>query len=324
VTVVGAINCPGDPDHGLVGAHPCMVALRDAIRRAARMDAPVVVWGPTGAGKELVARALHALSDARRRLFCPVNVAAVPEALVETELFGSVRGGFTGACDRRGLIEAAAGGTLFLDEAGDLPRAVQPKLLRALETGEVRRVGGTAVGEARFRLVVAVQDDPRTLMESGRWREDLYYRVTGIVLRVPPLAERRSDIPLLVAAFVEREHLPPPTAEAIDRLRAHDWPGNVRELQRVLVRAAFQSRNGVLEEADVVDAVRAQSGAAADARPLPLEAARIAHVRATVAAFAGNRRQAAHALGISPRHLYRLLARSQERDCRTDTDVTGA
>jgi DNA-binding NtrC family response regulator len=247
---------------GMLGSHPAMLELFDAIRRAANSKAPVVISGPTGCGKELVARAAHSLSDGQGRPFCPVNVAALPEALVESELFGSVRGAFTGAlADRPGLVEAAAGGTLFLDEAGELARPVQAKLLRVLEVGEFRRVGAVATTVARFRLVVAVQIDAAELLASQAWREDFYYRVTALVLRIPPLAERRSDIPLLARSFAEAEGLPPVEAAGMAVLQAHDWPGNVRELQRTLLRAAHQAWPGALD-AGAIHAALATGGVA--------------------------------------------------------------
>jgi DNA-binding NtrC family response regulator len=293
---------------GLLGEHPVMLRLFDAIRGAAALDAPVVVSGPTGSGKELVAHALHDLSDAARGPFCPVNVAALPEPLVESELFGSSRGAFTSAvADRRGLIEAADQGTLFLDEAGDLAAQVQAKLLRALEGGEIRRVGSTAVGFARFRLVIAVRADPLTLLQAGRWRDDFYYRVTGIVLRVPPLAARSSDIPLLARAFARASGLPDIELEAMRSLEQHGWPGNVRELQRALVRAVHHSRGGSITAEAVRSALAETDSDPVPAAALLLGRAKARHVRAMVEACGGDTYQAAVALGISRSHVYRLL-----------------
>lgn len=292
---------------GMLGSHPAMLDLFAGIKRAALLDAPVVVYGPTGSGKELVARALHALSAMNDGPLCVVNVSALPDTLVESELFGSSRGAFTGAVsDRRGLIESAAGGTLFLDEAGELPTHVQVKLLRALEYGEVRRIGAAAAVATRFRLAVAVQTDPVALRDAGRWRDDFYYRVTGVVLRVPSLAERRTDIPMLASAFARAQGLPALDPDAVVLLERHAWRGNVRELQRSLMRAAYHATGGSLSAA----AVRAALGDAPTAEPSrgsSLDGIKARHVRETVAAYAGDTRRAAAALGISRSHVYRLL-----------------
>lgn len=292
----------------MLGTHPTMLALYDAIRRAAVLDAPVLVSGPTGCGKELVARALHALSAAGRGPFCPVNVAALPEGLVESELFGNTRGAFTGAvADRRGLIEAAAGGTLFLDEASDLAAHAQAKLLRVLEDGAVRRVGAVGARVARFRLIAAIQVDPGALLRAGRWRNDFYYRITGIVLRVPPLAARGSDIALLARAYVRAHGLPEIEPRAMALLERHTWPGNVRELQRALVRATHHSGSGTITRGAVRAALEEADGEVAPAEADSLAAAKCRHVRSTVAACGGDTRRAAERLGISRCYVYRLL-----------------
>lgn len=239
MTIVGAIGPGSDATLGMVGCHPLMEALREEIRRAARLQAAAVVWGPTGVGKELVARALHQVSAERGGPFVPLNVAELATSVIENELFGSVPGGFTDATDRAGLIEAAAGGVLFLDEGGDLDRGVQAKLLRVLDDGEVRRIGGTAAVRVRFRLVLAVQEPPALLLASRRWREDFFYRTAVVPLRVPPLAERRSDIPVLTQAFVGRWYAPGIEPAALECLGRWSWPGNVRELHQTLLRAAF-------------------------------------------------------------------------------------
>lgn len=298
----------GSSFFGLVGAHPTMLALFDSIRRAACLEAPVVVCGPTGSGKELVARALHRVNGTRDGPFCPVNVAALPEGLVESELFGSTRGAFTSAiADRRGLIEAAAGGTLLLDEASEIQAGIQAKLLRTLEYGEIRRVGAAGTSTARFRLVVAVQDEPALLRDRRQWREDFYYRVTGIVLRVPALAERASDIPLLARAFTRTQGLPEVEPDGMMLLKRHPFPGNVRELQHALVRATYHSRGGAI----TAGAIRASLEDAGDHHPaasvLPLHKLRADHVRQAVDSCAGDTRRAAALLGISRSQVYRIL-----------------
>ena len=300
---------------GLRGAHPCMIELHDAIRRAAALDAAVVVWGPTGSGKELVARAVHQLSAERRGPFCAVNVAALPEGVVESELFGVVRGAFTGAViDRPGIVESAEGGSLFLDEAGDLPLWLQPKLLRVLDYGEVRRVGATKTLPVAFRLIVAVQDDPYEIRRAGRWRDDLYYRITSVVLRVPPLKERRSDIPDLANAFLRSRKLPGIESAGLKGLLQYDWPGNVRELQQTLLRAAFYADGGDIKSAHVAQALATAPLIHRTVEASTLGAVRREHVRQVVSACAGDTQRAAEILGISRRHVYRLLHTAPEGD----------
>lgn len=293
---------------GLVGQHPRMLALRDAIRRAAGLDTPVVVCGPTGAGKELVVRALHRLSACAEGTFCPVNVAALPESLLESEMFGSARGAFTGAvADRRGLAESAHGGTLFLDEAGELPLHVQAKLLRVLESGEVRRLGAVHATRSRFRLIVAAQEEPCALLRDGRWRGDFFYRVTGVVLPVPALREHTEDIASIAQAFLRTQDLPDLDAAAVALLEIQRWPGNVRELQHVLVRASFHARTGTIGREHVLAALRDGAAAAVLEEPQSLQALRHHHVRRTVQACDGDTRRAADLLGISRAYVYRLL-----------------
>jgi DNA-binding NtrC family response regulator len=306
----------------MIGRHPAVVALLDSIRRAAPLDAPVLIHGATGVGKELVAERLHTLSG-RRGGLVSINVAGLPEALVESELFGAVRGAYTGAAsDRRGLVETSAGGTLYLDEAADLSLAVQAKLLRVLETGQVRPVGAAFDRHVRFRLVVSLQQDARTLVASGRWREDFFYRVAGICLHVPRLAERSSDIPALVRHFLAQIGRPAVDESDCAPLLRHHWPGNVRELRRVVERAAFLAGDegigaehlhralGVLVEAQARPAgVPADVAfAPADGAPRTLREMERAHIEATLAEVAGNTKAAARLLGLSLSQLYRRFA----------------
>ena len=303
-------ECAGEASFcGLVGRHPLMLALRDEIRRAAGLDAPVVVCGPTGAGKELVARALHASGPNGVGPFCPVNVAALPESLLESEMFGSARGAFTGAvADRRGLAETAHGGSLFLDEAGDLPLHVQAKLLRVLDSGEVRRLGATQARCACFRLIAAVQEEPCVLLRDRRWRQDFFYRVTGVLLRVPALQEHSRDIPLLAHAFLKARRLPDLEAEGLAVLARHAWPGNVRELQQTLLRAAFHGADGLIT-AHAIRAALEDGGNGHSAHGArSLDAARRRHVREVVDACAGDTGAAAVQLGISRSQVYRILS----------------
>lgn len=313
------------PFFGLIGAHPAMLALFDSIRRAACLDVPVVICGPTGSGKELVARALHRVNGTRGGPFCPVNVAALPEGLVESELFGSTRGAFTSAvADRRGLIEAAAGGTLLLDEASDLPAGIQAKLLRVLEYGEIRRVGAAGTVTARFRLVVAAQDDPAALRDCRQWREDFYYRVTGIVLRVPSLSQRASDIPLLARAFIRAQELPDVEPAGMALLEQHAFPGNVRELQHTLIRAAYHAHGDTIREASISAALE-DSGHHPPAASVPsLRSVRVDHVRRVVDACGGDTQRAAELLGISRSQVYRILGQSsspRKSEIRVDANT---
>jgi DNA-binding NtrC family response regulator len=225
-----------------IGDHPSMLEVSRRIRLVARHSTSVLIQGPTGTGKELVARALHRLSPRASRAFVALNCAAIPEALLEAELFGHTRGAFTGAVQGRvGRIEAANGGTLFLDEIGEMPLALQAKLLRFVENGELQRVGENEPVKVDVRLVAATHRALAKLATEGSFRSDLYYRLSVFLIRTPTLAERIEDLPDLVAHFLERMSQRSPaksiSADALSALRAYPWPGNVRELEHVLERA---------------------------------------------------------------------------------------
>jgi DNA-binding NtrC family response regulator len=238
----------------LLGASPVMETLRETIRRVAPADAGVLVMGENGTGKELVARALHEGSPRRARALVTVNCAAIPPTLFESELFGHARGAFTGATEaRRGKFQAADGGTLFLDEIGEVPLALQPKMLRALESGEVERVGGRDPERVNVRVVAATNRDLESEVRAGRFREDLYYRLLVVPIRVPPLRDRCSDIAGLATHFLEAacrrnrvraRHLDP---GALAVLEAHSWPGNVRELRNAMERVAILASGDTIE-----------------------------------------------------------------------------
>lgn len=241
----------------LVGNSPCMLEISRRIRRVAARTTPVLIEGPTGSGKELVAQALHRLSSRSRRPLVAINCAAIPEALLEAELFGHTRGAFTGAVQGRvGRIEAADGGTLFLDEIGEMPLGLQAKLLRFVESGELQRVGDNATVKVDVRIIAATHQPLAQHTHSGEFRADLYYRLAVFLIRTPALAEHLEDLPLLVDHFLEK--MGRETAvrtiddKAMAALRAHSWPGNVRELEHVLERAAILAGDSsVLTMADI-------------------------------------------------------------------------
>lgn len=228
----------------LVGTAPCMLEVSRRVRLVAPRTTPVLIEGPTGSGKELVAEALHRLSARSRKPFVAINCAAIPEALLEAELFGHTRGAFTGAVQGRvGRIEAADGGTLFLDEIGEMPLALQSKLLRFVECGELQRVGDNETVRVDVRIVAATHRQLAHQAAAGGFRSDLYYRLAVFLIRTPALSDHAQDVPLLVEHFLEKLGRDAPMKRldptALARLMAHDWPGNVRELEHVLERAVI-------------------------------------------------------------------------------------
>ena len=322
---------------GMVGASPAMRALARTIERVAPTEATILIAGESGTGKELVARALHDASARRRGPFVAVNCSALPGELVESELFGVVKGAFTGADrDREGLFQAAGGGTLFLDELGDMSLAAQAKLLRVLESREVTRVGSTKAIRVDARVVAATHRPLAAMAREGRFREDLLFRLQVVTLEIPPLRERREDIvPLALhfaAASAAAHGVPPRTlGDAARRaLLAHDWPGNVRELRNAIERAVLLAEGETIEPVDLPPAVRetAFRGGALDLRApfrpaeaaladLPFAEARDEAVRAFETAFlraalerhGGNVSRAARALGMHRQSLQKMLAR---------------
>jgi DNA-binding NtrC family response regulator len=233
-----------EPIPELIGSSPTMLEVSRRIRLVAARSTPVLIEGPTGSGKELVAEALHRLSNRSRKPFVAINCAAIPEALLEAELFGHTRGAFTGAIQgRTGRIEAADGGTLFLDEIGEMPLALQSKLLRFFESGELQRIGDNETVKVDVRIVAATHQPLAEHAQSGLFRADLYYRLAVFLIRTPALVEHMEDLPQLVAHFMERMGRKMPVkridASAMTRLIAHGWPGNVRELEHVLERATI-------------------------------------------------------------------------------------
>jgi DNA-binding NtrC family response regulator len=241
----------------LIGDAACMIEISRRVRLVAPRTTPVLIEGPTGSGKELVAEALHRLSPRSRKPFVAINCAAIPEALLEAELFGHTRGAFTGAVQGRiGRIESADGGTLFLDEIGEMPLALQSKLLRFVECGELQRVGDNETVKVDVRIVAATHRPLAQQTQTGGFRSDLYYRLAVFLIRTPSLAEHAQDLPLLVDHFMQRMGRDAPVKRidlgAMDLLVAHDWPGNVRELEHVLERGAILAGDeAVLTPADI-------------------------------------------------------------------------
>jgi DNA-binding NtrC family response regulator len=241
----------------LIGNAPCMLEVGRRVRRVAPRMTPVLIEGPTGSGKELVAEALHRMSLRSRNPFVAINCAAIPEALLEAELFGHTRGAFTGAVQGRiGRIEAADGGTLFLDEIGEMPLALQAKLLRFVESGELQRVGDNETLKVDVRIVAATHRPLAQDTQEGAFRPDLYYRLAVFLIRTPSLAEHAQDLVLLVDHFMQRMGREAPVKRldpgALAKLSAHQWPGNVRELEHVLERGAILAgEEAVLTSQDI-------------------------------------------------------------------------
>jgi DNA-binding NtrC family response regulator len=305
-----------EPVQGLLTEDPAMKEILATLERVAASELPVLIQGDSGTGKELIARALHQRSPRATGPFVAVNCAAVPENLLESELFGHEKGSFTGALSRKpGLFEVADHGVLFLDEIGEVSATVQVKLLRALETKEFFRVGATRPAHTDVRIVSATNKNLKVEMQAGKFREDLYYRLNGVTLRLPPLRERKDDIPLLAMHFLKR--VAPKrniTAKAMETLRSYSWPGNVRELLMVMERAAILSASDAIDSADLPLDVRDRDWkAAAIPTGMTLEEMEREYIQTVLKENDGHRGKTARALGIDPKTLYNKLGPERPR-----------
>jgi len=306
--------------HHILGKSKAIQSVFDLIRRVADSPTNVLITGESGTGKELVAKAIHYNSDRKEAPFVPVNCAAIPEQLLESELFGHMRGAFTDAkTDKRGLFEEAQKGTLFLDEISELPLMLQAKLLRAIQEKEIRRVGATKPISVDVRIIAATNLDLNAEVKNKRFREDLYYRLNVIELKLPPLRERREDIPLLVEAFLKKcgdargKAVKGVGEAALAMLIDYTWPGNVRELENVIERAVTLSRGEKISPDDLPPAVQGARGDRrvldeAAEKALPLHEIEKEYIKKILEKTGGNKYQAAHALGIDRKTLYRKLA----------------
>lgn len=310
---------------GIIGRSPLMLDLFSKIRRVAPHFRSVLVTGPTGAGKELVAKALHQLSGSEKR-FVAVNCSSITESLAESELFGHVKGAFTGANqDKVGVFEYADGGTALLDEIGEMPLAMQAKLLRVLQNHEVQRVGSPAVTKVDVRVVAATNRDLQEMARLGKFREDLYFRLSAVELKVPSLAERPEDLPLLerhfLKAFAAQYHKPVAglTRRAQTVLARYPWPGNIRELQNVVEHACMMTESDVIDVRDLPERVQNQAAAVnADYEVLmSIDQLERRHAQRVLDHVGGNKVRAAEILGISRTHLYQLLKDSAEKQKET-------
>jgi two-component system response regulator AtoC len=317
----------------MVGQTPPFLACLDQLKMVAQAQAPVLLQGETGTGKELAAHFIHSHSERRDKPFLTVDCTVLTESLFETEVFGHVRGAFTGSIDDRiGLYEQADGGTLFLDEVGELPLAQQAKLLRVLETGQFRRVGGRGYRKSDVRIICATNRHLWEHVTDGQFREDFYYRIACLAVRLPPLRERLDDIGLLATDLLELVSRTMPqdftlNPKAVEQLKHYDYPGNVRELRNILFIAATQSKHGEISAGTVEEVMRVHSksrvreksvqvvdtgaevsaAAPAAGKPASLQELEAQHIADLLEKHNGNRRRVAQELNISERTLYRKL-----------------
>jgi DNA-binding NtrC family response regulator len=312
---------------GMIGRSPQMLEVFNRIRRVAPHYRVALVMGASGTGKDLVASALHKLSPVASRRLVVCNCSAVAETLFESELFGYVKGAFTGATqDRLGLIEYANGGTLFLDEVGDMPLAMQSKLLRVLQNHEVQRVGSPEARKVDIRVVAATNRDIPAMIAEKQFREDLYFRLSMVEITLPPLADRKEDLPLLEQHFLARfaqEYNKPLrglTRRAQTLLSRHPWPGNIRELENVLGNACMMTDSESIDVCDLPQALRQEAPvkSTADESPLTMSEMQYRHACRVLEWMGGNKVQTARALGISRATLYSILREKPDTDENAD------
>lgn len=306
---------------GMIGRSPSMLELFSKIRRIAPHFRSVLVTGSTGAGKELAAKALHHLSPASKGPFVALNCSSISETLAESELFGHVKGAFTGAQqDKQGVFEYADGGTAMLDEIGEMPLAMQAKLLRVLQNREIQRVGSPAVCKVDVRVVAVTNRDLAAMVKQGKFREDLYFRLCMVELKVPALVERLEDLPMLQRYFVKhcatlyKKQLSGITRRAQALLARYSWPGNIRELENVIGHACMMIESDVIDIRDLPDHVRNQKPAEfpESEELLSMEQLARIHAHRILAHVGGNKVRAAEILGVSRTHLYQLLKKTAQ------------
>jgi DNA-binding NtrC family response regulator len=315
----------------IVGSSPLMGEVYRTVESVAHSSATVLLQGESGTGKELVARAIHSRGPRAGKPFVPVNCSAIPETLVEAELFGHVRGAFTGAIETRvGLFEAASGGTIMLDEIGDLPLHVQVKLLRTLQEGEIKRVGASESVHVDVRVIAATNLDLQQAMRDKRFREDLYYRLSVITIPLPPLRDRPDDIPLLAYHFLRKyaaragRRVERISVEAMRALRSHSWPGNVRELENAIERSVVMSRGDVILPGDLPTSVSDTAAPSlsqnllldlpfADAKHLAIEQFESGYAFGTLKRAGGNVSEAARQAGMDRSNFRRILRKHKGR-----------
>lgn len=310
----------------LVGSSPAMLDVYKLVARVSESKSTVLLQGESGTGKELIARAIHANSPRRDKAFIPVNCGALPDTLLESEMFGHEKGAFTGAVGMKaGLFEAANGGTLFLDEIGELGTALQVKLLRVMQDQEVRRVGSTTSVKVDVRIIAATNRDLEQFVKDGKFRDDLYYRLAVVKITLPSLIDRKEDIPMLAHHFLQKCAAGAPLAvrgflpETIALLKQYRWPGNVRELENAIERAVSLSHGPLLTPDDLPESIRQGVEQAAENRPvagheggdvcLTLEEVEKRHLVRVLKETKGNKVKAAKILGIDRRTLYRMAER---------------
>jgi two-component system response regulator HydG len=303
---------------GIITANPQMLRVIKTTKRVADSKLTVLVLGESGTGKELIARAVHKHSPRKNKPYRAINCAGLHENLLESELFGHVKGAFTGAVtDRKGLFEVVDGGTLFLDEVGDMPMAMQAKLLRTLENGEIQPVGANETRRVDVRIVAATRQDVRSMVDSGDFRDDLFYRLNQATIRLPPLRDRREDIPLLIQHFIKiaaeshGKQVDSISPEAVRKLTSPQWPGNVRELRSVIEQMVVLADGPELDVDDLPDYLHGTTDIVVShglsTAGLTMEQLEKLHIANTLQMAGGNREKTAKLLGIGARTLYRKL-----------------